>query len=249
MHIHFIIHESYEGPAAFNKWVVEKGFYQTTTRLYLGEQLPEKLDFDLLVVLGGPQSPLTTVEECPYFNVDREVSFIGKCISESKAIVGVCLGAQLIGEALGAKFERSPHKEIGYFPITVTTEGKENKIFERFQPLEVVGHWHNDMPGMLSTSKVLAYSEGCPRQIVEYSDTVYGFQCHLEFTKDSVQDLIASAFDENLLNDNKWIQEASEIMAFNTNHMNNLLYQFLDYLVVRYKNVSVLSGEQVITTR
>ena len=234
MHIHFIIHESYEGPGAFSNWVVDKGYYQTTTRLYLGEQLPEKLNFDLLVVLGGPQSPLTKMQECPYFNADSEVSFIGKCISGGKAIVGVCLGAQLIGEALGAKFEHSPHKEIGYFPITVTTEGKENKLFKHFQPLEV-GHWHDDMPGILPTSKVIAYSEGCPRQIVEYSDTVYGFQCHLEFTKDSVQELIASAFDGNLVKNNKWVQEATEIMAFNTNHMNNLLYQFLDHLVLRCK--------------
>ncbi|MFT6254990.1 MAG: GMP synthase (glutamine-hydrolyzing) [Granulosicoccus sp.] len=235
MHIHFIIHESYEGPGAFKQWITDKDFYQTSTRLYLGELLPEKLNFDLLVVLGGPQSPLTTEDECSYFNVNREVSFISKCIASGKAIVGVCLGAQLIGEALGAKFEPSPHKEIGYFPITMTTKGKENKIFKHFQSLEVVGHWHNDMPGLLSTSKVLAHSEGCPRQIIEYSNTVYGFQCHLEFTKDSVQELITSAFDVTLVNENQWVQEANEITAFKTDNMNNLLYQFLDHIVLRYQ--------------
>ena len=108
------------------RWIIDKGFYQTSTHLYLGKLLPEQLNFDLLVVLGGPQSPLTTEDECPYFNVNQEVSFISKCISVGKAIVGVCLGAQLIGEVLGAKFEPSPHKEIGYFPITMTTKGKEN---------------------------------------------------------------------------------------------------------------------------
>ena len=235
MHIHFIIHESYEGPGAFRQWVKDKSFYQTSTRLYKEEQLPEQLNFDLLVVLGGPQSPLTTELDCAYFNVHREVRFISKCISEGKAIVGVCLGAQLIGEALGAKFEPSPHKEIGFFPITITAKGKENKMFNHFQSLEVVGHWHNDMPGLLPTSKVLAHSEGCPRQIVEYSDIVYGFQCHLEFTQDSVKDLVASAFDDILVNDNQWVQETSEIMSFKTQSMNHLLYEFLDHIVIKIK--------------
>lgn len=235
MHIHFIIHESYEGPGAFENWVADKAYYQSATRLYLGEQFPEKLDFDLLVILGGPQSPLTKRQEYPYFDVDREVSFIRECISDGKAIVGVCLGAQLIGEALGAKFEHSPHKEIGYFPITLTTEGRGNNKFEHFKSLEEVGHWHNDMPGILPTSKIIACSEGCPRQIVEYSDIVYGFQCHLEFTKDCVQELIGSAFDETLVNDNSWVQDVSEIIAFDSSRMNNLLYMFLDHLVSTYK--------------
>ncbi len=47
-----------------------------------------------------------------------------KCIEANKAIIGVCLGAQLIGEALGAPYEHSPEKEIGSFPITLTEEGK-----------------------------------------------------------------------------------------------------------------------------
>ena len=204
--------------------------------MYLEEKLPEQLDFDLLVVLGGPQSPLTTEDECPYFNVNAEVSFISKCISAGKAIVGICLGAQLIWEALGAKFEHSPHKEIGYFPISITTKGKKNELFNDFQSTEVVGHWHNDMPGLLPTSKVLAYSEGCPRQIVEYSDIVYGIQCHLEFTEDSMKDLVSSAFDARLVKDNLWIQEANEILVYNTDKMNSLLYKFLDNLVLRYRN-------------
>lgn len=236
MHIHFIIHESYEGRGAFGLWITSNGFHQTNTRVYLEEKLPDQLDFDLLVVLGGPQSPLTTVDECPYFNVNAETSFISKCISAGKAIVGICLGAQLIGEALGAKFEHSPHKEIGYFPISITAKGKENKLFNHFQSAEVVGHWHNDMPGLLSTSKILAYSKGCPRQIVEYSDIVYGIQCHLEFTKNSMKDLVRSAFDTTLVNDNLWVQKENELMAYNTNNMNNLLYNFLDNLVLRYRN-------------
>jgi len=233
MHIHFIVHEVYEGPGVFKHWVAKNGFHDTYTHLYLGEQIPETLDFDLLVILGGPQSPSTTVEECAHFNVDNEIRLINQCIASGKAVLGVCLGAQLIGEALGAKCERSPHKEIGYFPITLTTEGRESELLQHFQSSEVVGHWHGDMPGLLPTSKVLAYSEGCPRQIIEYSDMVYGFQCHLELNKECVQGLIAEEVD--LVNDNNWVQDANEIMMFDTSCMNDLLFQFLDGLVEKYK--------------
>jgi len=235
MHIHFIIHESYEGPGAFSQWVSKRGFKQSSTHLYQGESLPATLDFDLLVVLGGPQSPDTSLDECGYFDAIQEANFIKQCIQAEKAVMGVCLGAQLIGEALGVRFEKSPDKEIGYFPITLTHCGKQNNLFKHFKETQLVGHWHNDMPGLLANSKVLAYSEGCPRQIVEYSDLVYGFQCHLEFTKDCLPALIECAFDNTLLNIQPWVQKPIEMMQQSTEEMNELLYQFLDGLVVSYK--------------
>ena len=76
--------------------------------------------FDLLIVLGGPQTPATTKGECPYFDAEAEEALIAKAISSGRAVVGMCLGAQLIGEALGAKYESSPQKEMGKFAITLT---------------------------------------------------------------------------------------------------------------------------------
>jgi len=236
MHIHFIVHESYEGAGAFEKWVINRGFKQSSTHLYQQEQLPTDISFDLLVILGGPQSPLTTIDECAYFNVQQETHFIKKCITAGKAVVGVCLGAQLIGEALGAKFERSPQKEIGYFPINLTETGRKNNLFSHFQGVELVGHWHNDMPGLLATSKILAYSEACPRQIIEYSELVYGFQCHLEFTEISIQELIDSAFNTTLLKNQNWVQNPTDIMETKTTNMNNLLFSFLDALRLKYQS-------------
>lgn len=51
MHVHFIIHESYEGPGALTRWISGRGFKQTCTRLYLGDALPSQLDFDLLIIV------------------------------------------------------------------------------------------------------------------------------------------------------------------------------------------------------
>ncbi|WP_439952646.1 glutamine amidotransferase-related protein, partial [Escherichia coli] len=71
-------------------------------------------------VMGGPQDPATTLEECMYFDSKGEQALIASAVKTGKAVIGICLGSQLIGEALGAPFAHSPEKEIGKFPITLT---------------------------------------------------------------------------------------------------------------------------------
>jgi GMP synthase (glutamine-hydrolysing) len=187
-----------------------------------------------LIILGGPQCPETTEQECHYFKVDEEVSFIKTSIKSGKAVVGVCLGSQLIGEALGAMFEKSLNREIGYFPIELTDYAVEHAKFSHFNH-KLVGHWHNDMPGLTSSSKVLATSAGCPRQIVEYSNIVYGFQCHLEFTPESIAELITNSSDDfaNMTQHN-YIERPEQIVAGNSLSMNRFLFKFMDNLVVAY---------------
>lgn len=190
MKIHIIMHESFESPAAIEIWAKDKRHDVSYTRLYAGDMFPENNDFDFLVVMGGPQSPATTVKECPYFDAQKEITFIKKAIEQNKTLLGVCLGAQFIGEALGAQFGHSPNREIGVFPITLTEDGKQDPIIGTFPEKFPVGHWHGDMPGLTSESKVLATSQGCPRQIVRYAPKIYGFQCHFEFTPEAIEGMI-----------------------------------------------------------
>ncbi len=190
MKLHIIMHESFESPAAIEIWAQRKGCDVAYTRLYAGDTFPAECDFDFLVVMGGPQSPETTHEECPHFDAKKEIAFVKKAIDENKIVLGVCLGAQFIGEALGARFDHSPNREIGVFPLTLTEEGTNDPIFSTFPEKFSVGHWHGDMPGLTPESKILASSEGCPRQIVRYSPKVYGFQCHFEFTPEAIEAMI-----------------------------------------------------------
>lgn len=132
MKVHFVVHESFEAPGAYETWARERGFEAGHSRVHDHEPLPRSIDdIDLLVMMGGPQSPSTTREECPHFDAAAECALIARCVDGGEAVVGVCLGAQLLGEALGARCEHSPEREIGKFPIMLTPEGKANEVIER----------------------------------------------------------------------------------------------------------------------
>jgi len=205
--------------------------------MYLGNQLPASADgIDLLVVLGGPQSPSTTSAECPHFDAAAEKALIARCITAGRAVLGVCLGAQLIGEALGASFEHSPEKEIGKFPIILTPAGRESAKLGHFGTTLEVGHCYNDMPGLTRGAKVLAYSEGCPRQIVEYTPLVYGFQCHMEFTLEVIELLIKHSEPElAALAAHRFVQQPEALRKNSYAEMNAKLFTFLDKLELEYR--------------
>lgn len=232
MKLHIVVHESFEAPGAIADWAKNKNHEVQYTRLYLNEELPTSVDgFDFLVVMGGPQSPATTLEECSHFNAKKEIAFIKMAVDGGKAVLGVCLGAQLIGEALGAAFDHSPNREIGVFDLTLTEAGHRDPFFLSLPAKFPVGHWHGDMPGLTADSEILAYSDGCPRQIVRYTPIVYGFQCHFEFTPEAIEGMIESCSDElerykGLL----YIQDAATLRSNDYSAINGRLFGFLDYI-------------------
>ncbi|HBW93329.1 MAG TPA: glutamine amidotransferase [Enterobacter asburiae] len=235
MHIHFIIHEYFEAPGAYEVWGENRGCSMSYSRVYQGDPLPEDLQStDLLIIMGGPQSPATTLQECPWFDAQAEMRLIGRAIEAGKTVIGVCLGSQLIGEALGAAFCHSPEKEIGKFPVRLTDAGKANPLFEDFGHELNVGHWHNDMPGLTPQAKVLAYSEGCPRQIVQYGERVYGFQCHMELTPEVVELLIEhSQNDLSRAAEFRFVETAEKLRSHDYREMNQVLFSFLDKLAAQ----------------
>lgn len=235
MRVHIVMHESFEAPAAIETWAKNRNYSVTFTRLYKFEKFPSVNDFDFLVVMGGPQCPDTTIEECPHFDAKNEITFIKKAIDADKYLFGACLGAQLIGEALGAKYNHSPNREIGSFELTLTEAGKKDPLLKGFPEKFDVGHWHGDMPGLTANAEILATSKGCPRQIVKYSPKIYGFQCHFEFTTNAIEGMILNCSHE--LEEYKnlpYIQNAATLRKNNYSEMNEQLFMFLDRLVYNF---------------
>ena len=238
MRVHFIIHQDYEEAAACEEWAISRDYQISHSRVYLGDKLPESAaGFDMLIIMGGPQSPVTTIEECPYFDTKAEQSLILSAINNGKAVLGICLGAQLIGQALNGMYEHSPNKEIGYFPIYLTEAGMADELISHFDKEMLVAHWHGDMPGLTEQAQVLAYSKGCPRQIIRYAPLVYGFQCHLELNAKAIDKLIAASASElEKAADYPYIQSAEEIRYFDYSVMNQQLFIFMDKLMRLYQN-------------
>lgn len=232
MRIHIVMHESFEAPGAIELWAQKKGFQISYTRCYVGDTFPDTVDgFDFLVVMGGPQSPATTIS--PHFDPIHEVEFIKKAVNANKYLLGVCLGAQIIGEALGAKFDHSPNREIGVFEVMLTADGKNDPIFSKFPEKFAVGHWHGDMPGLTTDSKIVAYSKGCPRQIVKYSPKIFGFQCHFEFTPESIEEMIKNSTEElEKYKGFPYMQTVEELRKNDYSKINELLYGFLDAFIL-----------------
>ena len=172
---------------------------------------------------GGPQSPLAYTEY-PYLKDERDL--ITAASAADKYVIGFCLGAQLISEALGAKTEKSPNKEVGMFPIELTAAGKTDPIFKNFPTTFKILHWHNDMPGIPASAELLAYSAGCPRQILRVSDKVYALQCHFEPTQENVA--VMCAEDAEMLAPSEYTQTPAEMLAEDYTLMNEMACQFFD---------------------
>ncbi len=237
IHIHIVQHEVFEAPGAIIHWAQKHTHNISFSNVYEFDSLPTTVEhIDLLIIMGGPQSPHTTKLESPHFDAQAEMALIKNCIDAGKAVLGVCLGAQLIGQALGGTVEHSPEKEIGVFTIQLTPEGSADDKIAHFGDSLATGHWHSDMPGLTKGSKILATSMGCPRQIVAYSHLVYGFQCHMEFTAELVEMLIAEEEKSLTESIHQFVQKPEVIRRHDYTQMNQKLFVFLDKLVEEYRS-------------
>jgi GMP synthase (glutamine-hydrolysing) len=145
-----------------------------------GRQPDEQPDMDRyhgLIVLGGP---MNCDQSSRYPHLDTEVSLIQRAIADGKPVLGICLGAQLIARALGARVYRNPVREIGWYPLMPTAEGRNDPLFRHLGPGQPIFQWHGDTFDVPEHAVRLASSPDCANQAFRYADNVYALQFHLE---------------------------------------------------------------------
>ena len=140
--------------------------------------------YDGLVVLGGPMGAYEA-EKYPHLNT--EIACIREAIDEDKPVLGICLGAQLIAAALGAKVTRHQETEIGWYDVSLTEEGKSDAVLGQLAPTEKIFQWHGDTFQLPAGTTWLARSAICPHQAFRYGTKVYGFQFHLEVDEPMIE--------------------------------------------------------------
>ena len=114
MRAHIFQHLPFEGPGSILPWLVDAGYEITYTYFFSSVVIPDVLDVDFLVIMGGSMS-VNDEDKLPW--LIREKEFIREFIATVRPVLGICLGSQMIASALGANVFPNNQKEIGWFPV------------------------------------------------------------------------------------------------------------------------------------
>jgi GMP synthase (glutamine-hydrolysing) len=148
------------------------------------DAVPNVEKYDGLIILGGPMC-VDQTDGHPHLLT--EIAAIKTAMERNMPVLGICLGAQLIATALGAKVRRNPAKEIGWYDVTPTDEGAKDPLFSCFNGTEKIFQWHGDTFDIPQGAVNLATSPECNNQAFRFGERTYGLQFHLEVDEPLIQ--------------------------------------------------------------
>lgn len=190
MRIVCLQHVPYEGPGHIAAWAGAAGHELSRVLVYEGDPAPGPEAGDALVIMGGPMG-VHELSAHPWLKAEKRA--LDAWLNAGRPVLGVCLGAQLIADVLGAPVQRNPVQEIGWFPIRRLPQISAT-FLDGVLPQEMpVFHWHGDTFAIPRGAIPIASSLACMNQGFVYRDRVVGLQFHLEMDLATAQALVAAS--------------------------------------------------------
>tara|TARA_B100001175_G_scaffold115707_1_gene98177 strand:+ start:883 stop:1581 length:699 start_codon:yes stop_codon:yes gene_type:complete len=174
-------HIDIEHPGVFREFMKNDNVQIDTVELDVGEKIPKLDTYDAMIVMGGPMD--TWQEEIhPWLVPEKESIYEFACV-QKKPYLGLCLGAQLLGEAVGGKVNKMDNPEIGILDINISNH---NSIFKSMENNIKVLQWHSyEISDLPDSATLLASSDVCKVQAFSF-ERAYGLQFHVEQTNETV---------------------------------------------------------------
>jgi len=179
-----IRHVPFEDLGSFASVLRERGFavaYRDAGLDDLGA--PDLVDADLLIVLGGP---IGVYETRDYPFLKGEIAVVERRLRAGRPVLGLCLGAQIMAKALGARVFNGKRKELGWSPLELTDSGRKSALAELGGRTAVL-HWHGDTFDLPREAELLASTRLYANQAFAWRRYALGLQFHVEATMRGLQ--------------------------------------------------------------
>jgi GMP synthase (glutamine-hydrolysing) len=148
---------------------------------------------DVLIGLGGPASVYDTGKH-PW--ITDELRLFERRIKSGKPVLGICFGAQILSQVLGARVYAAPAPELGWKPLQLTRDGEASLVRPFGAQHTSMLHWHGDIFDLPSGATLLASTAEAPHQIYQYGSGALAFQCHPEVRVSEMDDWLIAYADE-----------------------------------------------------
>ncbi|WP_395750375.1 type 1 glutamine amidotransferase [Prosthecobacter sp.] len=226
MNVHILQHVPFEGTGSMEPWLRRRSANITSTRFFEPWALPDVSGLDLIIAMGGPMS-VNDEAELPW--LVEEKRFLRNAKKHGVPVLGICLGAQLIASALGARVYQGKQREIGWFDIEAVPHAGGAFAFPE---TTTVFHWHGETFDLPAGAVHLARSAACVHQAFQVGSKVIGLQFHLETTPESADAIITQCGHE--LVEDTFVQSEAALRAVPPaayERINSLMGDVLDHLI------------------
>lgn len=215
-------HVAHEGPGRIVPVFRDFGIPVETRKLFAGDEVPTDLDeVRMLIVLGGPARLPEDLETNPV--LAQELAVLKRMVEHDRPVLGICLGAQLLAMAGGAKVYPNtkpgatpddppvPAPELGWAPVKFPFPGGTDPVVMGMHDGAMMFHWHHDtfdLPKLVHPNPpappapppptgnlLLSSSATCKNQAFRFKNRLIGFQYHVEFTQADIEAVLANASD------------------------------------------------------